>query len=96
MADFSVSQRVKKISSGNTNDNTISFGSFGQGNLLDITVHVVAGPIVFSLNEIAAGNGLSVAANGSFSFQIRADKDVIHFDQTANGDSFIIVVKDAK
>ena len=95
MADFAVSQRLAVITSGNNaTDNTLTLGSFGQSTNMLATVKVVAGPIKFALNGTST-SGASIAGAASLEIPFR-DGDVIHFTQTANGDSFILTIRDLR
>ena len=93
MATFTIDQPLKAVTGGNTTDNELAFGSFGQQKKLVVQLHVIAGPIAFAVNEAAAVALGPVAAGSKIELVIK-DSDVIHFDQTASGDYFLVATRD--
>lgn len=93
MATFTIDQPLKAVTGGNTTDNSLSFGSFGQQKKTVVQLHVIAGPISFAVNE-AATVALGGVAAGSKIELVVSDADTIHFDQTASGDYFLVATRD--
>lgn len=95
MSAYTVDGPYKVISSGNTTDNTVTINAPGSAQKVKVKVEVIAGPIAFAMNETAVlGTTGGLAATKDLTFMMRPYSDVLHFDQTANADSFRIFVED--
>lgn len=92
MADIAISAPLSSVTPGDTADNTLVFGSFGQPIWLTIFIEVVAGTFTINVNDVAS-NGITVAAGAKCpAFKIRDGVDVIHMAAASGSDSFNIGV----
>ena len=95
MSAFTVAGPYKTITGGNTTDNTVTLINPGSSLRQKVTVTPIAGPIAFAMNETAVlGTTGGLAAAASLTFMMKPYSDVLHFDQTASGDSFRIYAED--
>ena len=89
MAQIQVTALPDSISAGNVVDNTLVFNTNVEGEVAKITV-TSGGPIWFNCLGIAS-EGLSVSVN-EYTLITLGKGRVIHFQQTAVGDTFKIEI----